>query len=275
MQLEQTENTLMPQFTKRMIGDCTMYCGDSIDLLNAGIFGKIGAIVSDPPYGISFSSSTTQVSYSKNAIGKTVGNKKNIIGDDKPFDPKPWVDAAPLQIDMKSGREQKRIIIFGADNCMQRLPTGGTMLAWDKNVGRGPDDDFCDCEWMWVGRSRVKREVFRYLWKGIISSTTPLDLPPPGEKNDGKKFARVHISQKPVELMRWCIDKVRPISGLPILDPYMGSGSTAIAALSFGMSFVGCEIDAGHYDVACRRVEAFYARQGGIFDVLDALPDVA
>ena len=142
------------------------------------------------------------------------------------------------------------------------------MLAWDKHVGRGPDDSFADCEWAWVG-CRVKREVFRYLWKGIVAATTPLDLPPPGVKNDGKRFARVHISQKPVELMRWCIDKVRPLADLPILDPYMGSGSTAIAALSLGHSFVGCEIDPGHFDVACKRVEAYWQRteaeQGPLF----------
>lgn len=74
-------------------------------------------------------------------------------------------------------------------------------------------------------------------------------------------FRRVHVSQKPVELMRWCIDKVRPIPGLPILDPYMGSGSTAIAALSLGYKFIGCEIDPEHFDAARRRIEHFYKEQ--------------
>lgn len=59
--------------------------------------------------------------------------------------------------------------------------------------------------------------------------------------------------------MRWCIEKVRPISGKPVLDPYMGSGSTGIAALSLGHSFIGCEIDLEHFDLACRRIEYFYA----------------
>lgn len=64
--------------------------------------------------------------------------------------------------------------------------------------------------------------------------------------------------------MRWCIDKVRPLADLPILDPYMGSGSTAIAALSLGHTFVGCEIDPGHFDVACKRVQAYWQRQGSL-----------
>ena len=64
--------------------------------------------------------------------------------------------------------------------------------------------------------------------------------------------------------MRWCIDKVRPLTGLPVLDPYMGSASTAIAALSLGHSFIGCEIDSGHFDIACKRIEEFYEKQGAV-----------
>lgn len=247
-------------FEKRIIGDCTLYRGDSLELLHAGVFGKLGAIVSDPPYGINFEKSGSGGQGAPDRTGgKDVRNGSKIHGDDVPFDPAPWLDAAPAASCNALSKENKNILLWGADHYMQRLPATGTMLAWDKHLGRAGDDHFADCEWAWVGRKRVKREVFRYLWKGIMASTTALDLPPPGVKNDGKRFARVHISQKPVELMRWCIEKVRPLTGLPILDPYMGSGSTAIAALSLGHTFIGCEIDAVHFETACKRIEAFYA----------------
>lgn len=250
-------------FEKRILADglATLYRGDSLELLRAGVFGKLGAIVSDPPYGINFEKSGGHKNGSPHGFLPN-GAKRNsqiIQGDSVPFDPKPWVDAAPVANDMK-GVDQRNILLWGAEHYMQELPKGGTMLAWDKHVGRGASDNFADCEWAWIGRQRVKREVFRYLWKGLMANTTPLDLPPPGAKNDGTRFARVHVSQKPVELMRWCIDKVRPLAGLPILDPYMGSGSTAIAALSLGHSFVGCEIDPEHFEVACKRVEAYWQR---------------
>ncbi len=118
---------------------------------------------------------------------------------------------------------------------MQRLPKGGSLLAWDKDLGRGGDDSFAHCEWAWCGR-KVKREVFRWLWKGVCTQKSSLDVDTTvvTDRTSGKVFARVHISQKLVELMRWCIDKVRPLAGLPIFDPYMGSGSTPIAALSLG-----------------------------------------
>lgn len=180
-----------------------------------------------------------------------------IIGDDVPFDPMPLIHAAPAGLEPGS----KRVLLFGADHFKTRLPEGGTLLAWDKHLGIAGDDSFADCEWAWCGR-KVKREVFRWLWKGVCASKTTLDLTPIAIPGGKPSSARVHVSQKPVELMRWCIDKVRPARGLPILDPYMGSGSTAIAALSLGHRFIGCEIDPVHFDVACRRIEAWYAKNG-------------
>lgn len=246
-------------FEKRIIGDCTLYRGDSLALLNAGVFGKLGAIVSDPPYGIGYQHGG--MNKNGNGTGRTVGGELlqaktcAIIGDDQPFDPSPWVDAAP-QASASRGdqRGNALILLWGADNFRRSLPDGGTLLAWDKHLGRGPDDGFADCEWAWCGR-KVKREVFRWLWKGVAAQKTQLDML--GREN--KHFARVHVSQKPVELMRWCIDKVRPLTGLPILDPYLGSGSTAIAALSLGYTFIGSEIDPAHFETACKRVEAFYS----------------
>lgn len=245
-------------FEKRILADgqATLYRGDSLELLRAGVFGKLGAIVSDPPYGIGYQHSGGGAGVTTAARGELSKSKTwKIHGDDQPFDPSPWLDTAPVsRTDNPNNANVPLIVFWGADNYMQRLPTGGTLLAWDKHIGRGADDSFADCEWAWCGR-KTKREVFRWLWKGVATQKHQDDA-----TKDNGHFHRVHVSQKPVELMRWCIDKVRPLAGLPILDPYMGSGSTAIAALSLGHSFVGCEIDPQHFEVACKRVEAYWQR---------------
>ncbi len=73
-----------------------------------------------------------------------------------------------------------------------------------------------------------------------------------------------HPTQKPVELMRWCIQQARvPPSGV-ILDPYMGAGSTGLASLSMRHPFIGIEIEPRYFDTACRRIEEAQ-RQGDIF----------
>jgi len=237
------------------IGSATLYLGDAMELLRADAFGKIGAIVSDPPYGIGYLHSGHQTTLATGT--RVAATVSRIHGDSQPFDPSPWIDFAPRHL--KTGvanADAPRICLWGADHFRARLPEYGTLLAWDKNVGFGGDDSFADCEWAWCGRS-VKREVFRWLWKGGISrnKSNPLDFLTSAKK-------RLHVSQKPVELMRWSIEKARPLAGLPVLDPYMGSGSTGVAAVSLGLPFVGCEIDPEIFDLAVRRIRLSFGERG-------------
>ena len=62
-----------------------------------------------------------------------------------------------------------------------------------------------------------------------------------------------HPTQKPDRLMRWCIDQL----GMPqtILDPFMGSGTTGVAAANLTRKFVGIEIHEPYFDIACERIE--------------------
>lgn len=65
--------------------------------------------------------------------------------------------------------------------------------------------------------------------------------------------ARVHPTEKPVDLL---CDIIDAIPGDDVFDPFMGSGSTGVAAIKRGRRFIGCEINPGHFDTACRRIEA-------------------
>lgn len=62
-------------------------------------------------------------------------------------------------------------------------------------------------------------------------------------------------------MIRYLVRCVTPESGA-VLDPYMGSGTTGVAALSMGRKFVGCEISPEFFEIACRRIELFYERGG-------------
>jgi len=158
-----------------------------------------------------------------------------IHGDDKPFDPTPWLHF-------------KNVLLWGADRYKTRLPDTGIFLAWDKHIGVGPNDSFVDCEFAWCN-AKPKRNIFRHLWKGIVCSKI-------GESLDNSKhFVREHPSMKPVALMRWCIEHFKLPPGSMILDPYLGSGSTGIAAVTMGHRFIGIEIDPDYFAIACARIE--------------------
>ena len=66
-------------------------------------------------------------------------------------------------------------------------------------------------------------------------------------------YRKDHPTQKPTELMQWCIHQVG-VAGV-ILDPFMGSGTTGVAAVQMGRKFIGIEREPKYFDIACKRIE--------------------
>lgn len=71
------------------------------------------------------------------------------------------------------------------------------------------------------------------------------------EKGEGNR----HLTVKPLDLMAYLVRLVSPPGGV-VLDPFAGSGSTLLAARGEGRSAIGVELDAEHYRIAQRRLEA-------------------
>lgn len=211
---------------KVTIGNAELWHGDCRDVLP--LLEGVNALVSDPPYGIAYQHSGGGRAAPGAKLPPVRNSNRPIAGDAAPFDPAHLLGFPS-------------VLIFGADHYRDRLPQGGTFVAWDKSCGMGPADSFADAEFAWTN-ARVKRNVLRYLWKGVACEKA-------GEEN-GKRY---HPTQKPVGLMQRCIELL-PYAEV-ICDPYMGGGSTGLAALRMGRRFIGVEIDRGHFDVACERIE--------------------
>jgi site-specific DNA-methyltransferase (adenine-specific) len=210
----------------------TLYLGDCRELLPS--IAKVDAVVTDPPYGLGHRHSgkgkTTHLKKSGAALVKQ--NTRPVIGDDEPFDPLPFVRVAPF------------LLFFGGDHFADRLPPGGIFHVWDKECGRsGRNDTFSDAEIFWTNWAG-KRRVIRYLWKGLQT-----------EDGSGGDKERFHPTQKPIDVMRQCIDMCPGIIST-IFDPFMGSGTTGIAAVQSGRKFIGVEIEPTYFDIACTRIEA-------------------
>lgn len=223
-------------FREEVIGDARLILGDCREV---ELPRDDAAIVSDPPYGIAFvkgsgGSPVSNMAHLPNGGRAFARNEAAIAGDAEPFDPAHLL-------------AWRRVILFGGNHFYARLPDGGTFHVWDKHCGRGTADSFSDAEFFWTSWRR-KSELFRYLWKGVLQD---------GEKGEPK----YHVSQKPLALMRFCIGLVDEQT---IVDPYMGSGTTGVAAAQLGRSFVGVEIDPAHFATACRRIEQAY-RQPRLF----------
>lgn len=83
------------------------------------------------------------------------------------------------------------------------------------------------------------------------------------ERNAGGEVDNTHATVKPVELLEYLVRLVTPPGGT-VLDPFMGSGTTGIAALNGGWTFIGIELLAEHYEVARQRIAAL-AGQSNLF----------
>ncbi len=221
----------------------TLYLGDSREIVPT--LASIDGVVSDPPYGISYQhSGGGALTPTSHAGGKVSRNLSPIVGDDRPFDPA-FLLHWPC-------------VLFGATHYSRELPHG-TFHVWDKHCGSKSDDSFSDVEFIWSSE-RTKSRIVRHLWKGVL-------------RDSEQTARREHPSQKPVEVMRWAIRLVPP-PATRILDPFMGSGSTGVAAVNLGRKFIGIEIEAKYFEIACRRVAEEISRPSLFADTsLAAAPE--
>lgn len=206
-------------------------CGDCLEVMQGIPDGAVDLVVTDPPYGIGL-----PTNYKSRGRGKWTNNKDfpAVHGDDKPFDPIPLLrqfGEIPL-------------FIFGGNYFARQLPEMSSWYVWDKRDGCLVNDQ-ADCELIWSNVGGPAR-VFRHLWNGCLKAS---------ERTE----PRQHPTQKPIALMRWLI-AAQSKEGQVVLDPYVGSGTTCIAAKQLGRKYIGIEINPDYCKIAEDRL-----RQGELF----------
>lgn len=204
-----------------LLGQHRLLCGDSSDLeLVKRLFaGKVpDACISDPPYGINFDTDYTRITHK--SIQAQEKNYQKVKNDDQPFDPRPYL-------------HYKSVVLFGGNYFAEHLPIG-TWLVWDKRHSNGTAW-LSDAELAWM-KGGTGVHIKAITCQGFVRP----------EKAQ-------HPTQKPIELMMWCIEKSK--AGEIIFDPFLGSGTTLIAADKLGKTCFGCEIEQNYVDVIIRRWE--------------------
>jgi len=192
----------------------TIYHGDNRDVLPT--LGKFDLLLTDPPYGIKLNTDNSRFSggtkghIARRGAGGGTGNGVPIVNDDKPFDPSFLVGLGQHQI------------IWGWNHFADKLPRG-TCLVWLKRNDAAFGTFLSDAELAWMSSGH-----------GVYCRR---DL-----SNNSIANARVHPTQKPLALMLWCID-LCPGHPQTILDPFMGSGTTLVAAKQLNRHAVGIELE--------------------------------
>jgi DNA modification methylase len=177
-----------------------------------------GLLLTDPPYG----------------IGEAAGKNKSrgLLATPKDYGHSDWDNQIPSEADMVALRSLSTYqIIFGGNYF--GLPAARCWLVWDKVNG---GTDFADCELAWTNLDKAVRQ-FRYMWNGMLREQ-------PEE--------RFHPTQKPLALMKWCLSPAPSVTS--VVDPYMGSGTTLVAAKAMGLEATGCDREERYCAIAAERL---------------------
>jgi DNA modification methylase len=208
-----------------------IYCGDCLDLMKEMPDKSVDLVLTDPPYGIGEAAGKN-----KNRGGPVFGKKQNFV-DAVDYGNLEWDNAPPSEEYFNEMfRISKNQIIFGGN--FFDFPPSSCWIVWDKDNG---DNDFADCELAWTSFKSAVRK-FTWRWNGLL------------QEDMAHKEKREHPTQKPLPLMEWCLQKYSE-SGDLILNPFLGSGTTAVACKKLGRNFIGIEKEPAYVGIALKRLE--------------------
>jgi site-specific DNA-methyltransferase (adenine-specific)/modification methylase len=207
-----------------IIGKAALYLGSCEDILPH--LPRVDAVVTDPPYGIGEARGRSASSFRPGRWNKPVKPQYEGGGD---WDDAPICSEVMAQV-RRAGRWQ---IIFGGN--YYDCPAAKCWLVWDKVTG---ESHLADCELAWTNLDKAVR-LIRYLWNGF-------------QREKGAQRGD-HPTQKPLEVMKWAIGHI-PAPCETILDPFAGSGTTGVAAIQMGKSFIGIEREPKYFEAMCRRI---------------------
>lgn len=209
---------------KEVIGNATLYLGDCLEILPT--LGKVDAVVTDPPYGMSFQSNRR-------------ARKHDGIENDDNEALFLWSCSIPVS--------HSRYVFCRWDN-IKTAPLPKSCVTWVKNNWSMGD----------LNHEHARQTEVALFWPGAEHDF------PEKRPTDVVKAARTgnahHPAEKPVYLMEQFVKWTRGA----VLDPFMGSGTTGVACMNLGRDFIGIEKEPKYFDIACERIRMAQA-QGRLF----------
>lgn len=188
----------------------------------------VDAVISDPPYGMDYK----RLGNGPAQSGMEASARREVVpiaGDSTAFDPMPTIALFA----------SKEVLLWGGDWFYPSLPADGSWIIWDKRASEAADAiPGAPFEVCWSMRRRA-RAFIRVPWGGWNSK----------ERSEGIRW---HPTQKPIAVMAFVIVAATEPQRL-IADPFLGSGTTLIAAEQLGRRCVGLELEPCYVDVIVRR----------------------
>lgn len=208
-------------------------CRDVMDLWEGLRTTAFDLLLTDAPYGIGQGRTRCGHGSSRTMTGFFAGGPARPVvdyGPDEEWDDRPADDAVA-----RARALSQHQIIFGGN--YYTLPPARCWLVWDKENG---ETDFADCELAWTNLDRAVRKL-TYRWNGMLQQ--------PGRR----KEERIHPAQKPEAVIVWALS-LAPQTTQTVFDPFMGIGTTLVAAKRLSKQAVGIEQSERWCEIAAERL---------------------
>ena len=229
------------------LGEHRVMCGDSTssdDVAKLMNGEKADMVFTDPPYGMNL-----DTDYSKMKNNSTFAKEKGVkdgkkynkvIGDNQDF------KMELITTIFKNFDYCKEIFIWGIDYFAEHIEdkNKGSWFVWDKRVDENFDKMYGSCFELCYSKNKHKREIIRVRWASVFGTEKEFD------------HKRHHPTQKPILLSENFVKKYSKENNT-IIDLYLGSGSTLIAAEKLNRKCYGMELDEKYCDVIINRWEQF------------------
>jgi site-specific DNA-methyltransferase (adenine-specific) len=228
------------------IGDATLYLGDCMDILST--LGQVDAVITDPPYGESThanAKSNRTKGHGTKAIdfaSLTAGQLRevlNVCGEKCSrwiVSTMEWRHIAAFDLQPPEGLELVRFGVWVKTNPMPQISADRPAQGWE---GIAYMHSTSGLKKRWNGGGQHGNYVGAVITDGA------------------------HPTGKPLPLFSNFVEKFTDCAET-ILDPFMGSGTTGVAAIQLGRKFIGIEREPKYFDIACKRIEQAVA-QGQLF----------
>lgn len=215
------------------IGDAVLYEGDCREFMkNRPTLFKAHSLITDPPYGVGLGEHGSANETRPGLLKKQAYASYDDTPESFEKVVVPAIESALAISD--------RGMVFSCPPSMWKLPAPKTIGGIYIPGGCGRTS------WGWT--------MFSYCLLYGVAPDLHLGCYPTIRQSIGKQEDVAHPCPKPVDWMEWAVGLgTRP--GQVVFDPFMGSGTTGVAALKLGRKFVGVEIEPAYFDVACERVE--------------------
>jgi site-specific DNA-methyltransferase (adenine-specific) len=214
-----------------ILGDCTLYLGDCLEVMKQLPDKSVDAVITDPPYGIGFKYS--QHDDSPDGYSKWLWSALE-LSESKATDGSPvfCFQASPNSRMFSSWFPRDYRVFISAKNWVQMRPTEmqysyDPVIVWWKDGERWSD-------------GTASRDFF-------VSNTSP-------SSHVGLNNVIGHPCPRPLDVMNLIVSQWVRHEGV-VLDPFMGSGTTGVACVQTGRKFIGCEIDEGYFNIAVKRIK--------------------